>query len=302
MEQFLVMGRIVTDRMRPQDPTLKMIEACRPFVFDHEGFDQYAVQSKLEAEDLNSPIVAKTRKPLLCVPFPVFSLEVPTQFDEKGVPKYHSLLIGTQVFFDAQMEEYPNNDDIPPDLLDELCYFGVSCLLVDTQRSAQLPDFYALHKRLNQSFRGGYEDISWAINRCTPQWGDESEEEAYWNLMEVTNKLLAMTEVEQTLKRPSKKSAIKYRNPNNRKKKLKITKPVVYVVGKCFKQVPGDGSRPVVWTHQWRSRGHWRKMTGIGKNADGSYCERNRTWVIDSIKGPEDKALVEKQHVVKKVT
>lgn len=65
------------------------------------------------------------------------------------------------------------------------------------------------------------------------------------------------------------------------------------------KQREGITSEPIDWSHQWRVRGHWRKIQGVGKDREGNYCISGHTWVKDFTKGDKDKPLIEKQYVVK---
>lgn len=53
------------------------------------------------------------------------------------------------------------------------------------------------------------------------------------------------------------------------------------------------------WQHQWRVRGHWRKISPnmIGKNREGEYAIVGRTWVKDFVKG--DGPLIEKTRIFK---
>jgi hypothetical protein len=53
------------------------------------------------------------------------------------------------------------------------------------------------------------------------------------------------------------------------------------------------------WKHQWRVRGHWRKISDrmIGKDREGEYCIVGRTWVKDFVKG--DGPLIEKTRIHK---
>jgi hypothetical protein len=66
-------------------------------------------------------------------------------------------------------------------------------------------------------------------------------------------------------------------------------------------------SRNIDWSHKWTCSGHWRYFYNqehtvdfekIGKNRDGDYCERGRTWVSDHVKGPEDAPLIKKTRVI----
>ena len=58
------------------------------------------------------------------------------------------------------------------------------------------------------------------------------------------------------------------------------------------------GTCPVDWQHRWHQSGHWRKIKGTGKDAEGNEVEE-RTWVKSCVKGPEDKPLVNKIRLVK---
>lgn len=60
-------------------------------------------------------------------------------------------------------------------------------------------------------------------------------------------------------------------------------------------------SRTIEWSHRWFSRGHWRKIADgtLGKDRDGNYCEVGRTWVIESVKGPSNKDIINKVRMVK---
>lgn len=53
------------------------------------------------------------------------------------------------------------------------------------------------------------------------------------------------------------------------------------------------------WQHQWRVRGHWRKISPqmIGKDREGEYCIVGRTWIKDFVKG--DGPLIEKTRIFK---
>jgi len=51
------------------------------------------------------------------------------------------------------------------------------------------------------------------------------------------------------------------------------------------------------WASRWEVRGHWRAISGIGKNRDGEYGVQNWTWVIPHVKGPEDKIVIKKPRI-----
>lgn len=39
------------------------------------------------------------------------------------------------------------------------------------------------------------------------------------------------------------------------------------------------------WSHKWQVRGHWRKVSGIGKDRDGEYGISGYTWITPCVKG-----------------
>lgn len=60
-------------------------------------------------------------------------------------------------------------------------------------------------------------------------------------------------------------------------------------------------AKEVQWSHSWFVRGHWRVLHDpltIGKNRAGQYCQKGFTWVIDHIKGPDDKEVIDKIRVL----
>lgn len=77
---------------------------------------------------------------------------------------------------------------------------------------------------------------------------------------------------------------------------------IVYVCpkGEYEKQNEKLGKQ-IDWSHRWLVRGHWRKCEGsLGKDREGLHCIPNYTWVVDHVKGPEDKILIaDKTRLVK---
>jgi hypothetical protein len=59
---------------------------------------------------------------------------------------------------------------------------------------------------------------------------------------------------------------------------------------------PGE-SQNIEWSHRWEVMGHWRKITGIGKDDQGRYHVNGFTWVLPHTKGPEEKELVKKTRI-----
>lgn len=62
----------------------------------------------------------------------------------------------------------------------------------------------------------------------------------------------------------------------------------------------GTSDKTIDWTHRWTVRGHYRNLPEgkIGKDRDGNYCVPNKTWVIESIKGPEDMPIIKKTRIL----
>lgn len=59
-----------------------------------------------------------------------------------------------------------------------------------------------------------------------------------------------------------------------------------------LKPVLGNGKFD--FTHRFEVRGHWRKVSAIGKDRDGVYQIPGFTWVKDFVKGPEDQPIAKK--------
>ncbi len=82
-------------------------------------------------------------------------------------------------------------------------------------------------------------------------------------------------------------------------RRLHTIREVVFVTPKKLRdQRARDLNVIVDWSHRWEVRGHWRKISGIGKNRNGHYGVNGLTWVTPHTKGPEDKPVVRKQRVV----
>jgi hypothetical protein len=56
--------------------------------------------------------------------------------------------------------------------------------------------------------------------------------------------------------------------------------------------------REVDWKHTWEVMGHWRKTAFVGKDRDGNYWVKGRTWVKPCVKGNGD--LIVKTRLMKK--
>jgi hypothetical protein len=80
-------------------------------------------------------------------------------------------------------------------------------------------------------------------------------------------------------------------------KEIVKIKRLIHVAPKKYKSdYATKTQKEIEWSHRWFSRGHWRKLPEgmLGKNREGDYVEVGRTWVTESIKGPEHKELVSK--------
>lgn len=85
------------------------------------------------------------------------------------------------------------------------------------------------------------------------------------------------------------------------KKGKDVIIPVVIVSKKReiseFPTLRLGANEPVDWKHSWECVGHWRKISGIGKDVDGNYRVIGKTWVLPCVKGNGE--LIKKLRVVK---
>lgn len=91
---------------------------------------------------------------------------------------------------------------------------------------------------------------------------------------------------------------IRFKNPNNPKKKISIPKEHIYVVAPKKTYKTNFPSKKINWDHHIEVRGHWRKINGIGKDRDGIYCELGNTWIRPYSKGDKTKPLIKKTRIV----
>ena len=85
----------------------------------------------------------------------------------------------------------------------------------------------------------------------------------------------------------------------NREKKIIKIKSIIRVCSNHSVKV----ARPILgnkidWSHRWEVMGHWRKISGIGKDRGGRYDIEGYTWVVPHTKGPDGKPVVKKIRVV----
>ncbi len=86
---------------------------------------------------------------------------------------------------------------------------------------------------------------------------------------------------------------------------IKIKRIIHISPKRTEKRYGQESGLSIDWSHRWFSRGHWRYSTPeapiiLGKDRDGNYVEHGRTWVTESIKGPNHKELIIKTRLVEK--
>lgn len=85
-------------------------------------------------------------------------------------------------------------------------------------------------------------------------------------------------------------------------KKFYRLRPITYVSPKkrISEMKPLGGTKEVDWSHRWEVRGHWREVKGIGKDREGNYTIVGSTWVVNHVRGPEEKPIIKKTYIVEK--
>lgn len=85
-------------------------------------------------------------------------------------------------------------------------------------------------------------------------------------------------------------------NSKKKKKGPHQIRRIVRIVPKTMKYTiePVSPGGRVDFSHRWEVRGHWRRVSGMGKDRNGDYVIRGLTWVKDCIKGPEEMPVVKK--------
>lgn len=84
------------------------------------------------------------------------------------------------------------------------------------------------------------------------------------------------------------------------KTKVKEISQIIHVVPKKSKKedVVPIFRGTIDWSHRWEVMGHWRRVSGIGKDRNGVHCLPGLTWVREHEKGPEEAVLVKKMRVI----
>lgn len=84
-------------------------------------------------------------------------------------------------------------------------------------------------------------------------------------------------------------------------KRIVTFRKIIHVKSKAqlSKDLTSGVGVTINWSHRWSVRGHWRVISGLGKNREGQYCVFGHTWITEHEKGPEDAPLITKTRLVK---
>jgi hypothetical protein len=93
------------------------------------------------------------------------------------------------------------------------------------------------------------------------------------------------------------KDFVRIKNKYGKIKKHFIRK-IVYICSKNKKEELIKKGLKIDWTHRWEVRGHWRDISGLGKDRAGDYCVEGKTWVTEHVKGPEDQPFIKKTRIL----
>jgi len=70
------------------------------------------------------------------------------------------------------------------------------------------------------------------------------------------------------------------------KKQVRINK-VIHVRPRTATTEPPISTRNIIWSHAFWVMGHWRNISGIGKDRSGVYGVSGKTWVIPHVRNEE---------------
>ena len=73
---------------------------------------------------------------------------------------------------------------------------------------------------------------------------------------------------------------------------------IIHIRAKTTSEKISYGGQEIDWSDRWRVRGHWRKISAVGKDRNGDYGVQGFTWVVEHVKGPEELPIVEKTRIV----
>lgn len=108
------------------------------------------------------------------------------------------------------------------------------------------------------------------------------------------------------------KEIVRVPGKNPKKREYREVRRIFHIRPKGLMESPLPGEqkpRKINWSHRYSVRGHWvhfwldkeaRQLdeSRLGKNRDGEYVERGRTWRTAFEKGPTDQPLVKKTRLV----
>lgn len=238
---------------------LSAVKRCQPFVF---------APSNKPLSD--SPIYSKSEVCSIDSPFNCFSIEIlggpvtsPRFFDD------------AQIYTDCIMVVEPDRDD------DDYLILFVLGRVGDND--------YLLMEVISQIELGKNETVDFKIFPGTSQ---EETITQTWHYLPIVKTLVDRFNNESVGTELVKKQIRLKRGDT--KVKHSISK-VIHVTPKNLRSnYASTNSISIDWSHRWFSRGHWRQLKAgsLGKNRIGEYVESGRTWVTESVKGPEDKPLV----------
>jgi hypothetical protein len=125
---------------------------------------------------------------------------------------------------------------------------------------------------------------------------DPSQRDAYLSMNDLTNQYLKRLKSEK-VGREGSPGKVKI-NTGVEKIFYKI-KPITHVSPKrVISEVRPVAGKEIDWSHRWEVRGHWREISGLGKDREGNYNVKGFTWVSNHVKGPDTAPLIKKTYVV----
>lgn len=83
---------------------------------------------------------------------------------------------------------------------------------------------------------------------------------------------------------------------NGEKKQARINK-VIHIRPRGLSE--SEGERNVNWSHAFWVMGHWRDISGVGKDRDGNYTVNGMTWVVPHVRKAELGDPINKIRLVK---
>lgn len=81
-------------------------------------------------------------------------------------------------------------------------------------------------------------------------------------------------------------------------RKIHTIRQIIHIQSKKYQSVKPICGGTIDYSHRFEVRGHWRRISGLGKDRDGQYCVRGMTWVVPFEKGPENLPLIKKVRVM----